>query len=127
MIFGRLFGIATPVYIAAAIVCLALVGPHLVRAIIGSESDGAPTTSTLLYHDFENGEIPFAETLVPNSTPTVIRADPDQNQFLRMTVSPSDCGASYNTDCPKNRAELFAGAGPTHNQIATYSFAMRIP
>ena len=81
-----------------------------------------------MYYDFEDGQIPFADTLMPNSTPTIIRVDPDGNHFLTMTVSPSDCGPSYNTSCPWNRAELFAGAGPnTDNQIVTYSFSMRIP
>jgi hypothetical protein len=87
-----------------------------------------PTSAgTLLYCDFEDGQIPFLDTLMPNSTPTNIAVDSDTNQFLRMTVGSSDCGPSYNTYCPKNRAELFMGVGPTDDQIVTYSFSMRIP
>ena len=85
------------------------------------------SAGTLVYYDFENGQIPFVDTLMPNSTPTTVLADPDANQFLRMTVRASDCGESYNTTCPKNRAELFIGAGPTNDRNATYSFSMRIP
>ena len=81
-----------------------------------------------LYHDFENGQIPNADTLMSNSIPTIILSDPDGNHFLRMTVSSSDCGPKYNTTCPWNRAELLVGTGPTtDNQTVTYSFSMRIP
>jgi len=63
-----------------------------------------------------------------NSTPTDILVDPDQNRFLRMTVSSSDCGQEYNTTCPWNRAELLVGPGSnTHNETVIYSFLMRIP
>jgi hypothetical protein len=128
MLLVRPFAITTPVYIVFALICLALAVPHLARGIMGGEPDHAPTPIKYAYYDFESGEIPFADTLMPNSTPTSILADPDGNQFLRMTVSPSDCGPNFYTSCPKTRAELFVAAGPnTHDQIVTYSFSMRIP
>ncbi len=81
-------------------------------------------------YDFEEGQIPNPETLMPNLVPTAVLTEGGGNDYLRETASPSDCGPSYNTVCPQTRAELWIGGwqtGVTSNATVQYNVRMRLP
>jgi hypothetical protein len=85
--------------------------------------------------DLENGRVPNGgifdpngDGVYPNLVPAMVLTESNGNHFLRMTASPSDCGLSFATTCPRTRAEIWIGSTPgSDNQSATFSFAMRIP
>src|SRR5262249_10961297 len=83
-----------------------------------------------LSYDFENGQIPNANSnsLQTSAIPPTILTEPGGNHFLRMTASPQDCGPNFATTCPGTRAELLMGHAPeTSNVTITYSLSLRIP
>ena len=83
----------------------------------------------IAFSDFEDGVIPglsdyWAQFL--NVRPAVL-TESDGNDFLRLTVTPSDSGPNYATDPGIVRAELAMGVidWSVHNPI-TISYAFRI-
>ena len=86
------------------------------------------TAPVVLFYDFENGQVPNANSSYPNTTPPAILTESNGNHFLRMTAVPQDCGPTFATTCPRTREELLMGHAPeTSNITTTYSFSLRIP
>ncbi len=111
-----------------------LIIPLLCLAGCGGGTDPAPPQpAQSISWDFETGTFPHGSVpggfIYPNMVaPVVLLEGPPHLHFARLTASPPDCGDTFNTTCPRTRAEMWMGGLPdVMGATRTYAFSMRLP
>jgi hypothetical protein len=89
---------------------------------------GSLAWATTISWDFENGGWPSGP-ICCNAVPPVVNAtggNPDH--YARLTASPTDCGPTFFTTCPRIRAEAWIGQiNDVVGETRTYKIDLRFP
>jgi hypothetical protein len=93
-----------------------------------NDCGGAGPVSHTITWDFETGAFPNPAT-TPTQVPAIVLLEGSPHfHYGRLTASPSDCGTSFFTTCPKTRAEVFFNQlNTTLGETRTYQIDLRMP